>query len=223
MFDIWPRQCWFGPSRTVFYEWQLESSVREPWLIARRDGGLMAFAGLWERWWVLEGAALPGSLARTAPGRCRRDLPHPHHRGQRHHARAASPDAGDLVAEGVYDLACRRGCQARTGAGGRARDASSQSTTLATTTRSVWPRLRSGRILRQGTTGMRGGLKRGASGMLAAGVARLQCTHQPTCENARENNRLEELRQPTNPGSRPTSRLDAIELPLRGCRWDSHG
>ena len=172
----------------------------------------MAFAGLWERWWVLEGAALPGSLARTAPGRCRRDLPHPHHRGQRHHARAASPDAGDLVAEGVYDLACRRGCQARTGAGGPARDASSQSTTLATTTRSVWPRLRSGRILRQGTTGMRGGLKRGASGMLAAGVARLQCTHQPTCENATENNRLEELCQPTNPGSRPTSRTDALTL-----------
>ena len=51
-----------------FYEWRREDSVRQPWLIARRDGGPMAFAGLWERWRVLEGAVLRGSLAEHRPG-----------------------------------------------------------------------------------------------------------------------------------------------------------
>ena len=51
-----------------FYEWRREGSVRQPWLIAPRDGGLMAFAGLWERWWVPEGAMLRGSLSERRPG-----------------------------------------------------------------------------------------------------------------------------------------------------------
>ena len=51
-----------------FYEWRREGSVRQPWLIARRDGDLMAFAGLWERWRVPEGAALRGSLSERRPG-----------------------------------------------------------------------------------------------------------------------------------------------------------
>ena len=51
-----------------FYEWRHEGSVRQPWLIARRDAELMAFAGLWERWRVPEGAALRGSLAERRPG-----------------------------------------------------------------------------------------------------------------------------------------------------------
>ena len=51
-----------------FYEWRREGSVRQPWLIARRDGELMAFAGLWERWRVPEGAVLRGSLAERRPG-----------------------------------------------------------------------------------------------------------------------------------------------------------
>ncbi len=51
-----------------FYEWRREGSIRQPWRIFRPDGGLMAFAGLWERWRVPEGAALRGSLAERQPG-----------------------------------------------------------------------------------------------------------------------------------------------------------
>ena len=51
-----------------FYEWRAEGAVRQPWLIAPRDGGLMAFAALWEQWRVREGAALRGSLSERRPG-----------------------------------------------------------------------------------------------------------------------------------------------------------
>ena len=51
-----------------FYEWRAEGAVRQPWLIAPRDGGLMAFAALWEQWRVPEGAALRGSLSERRPG-----------------------------------------------------------------------------------------------------------------------------------------------------------
>ena len=51
-----------------FYEWRREGSVRQPWLVARRDGAPMALAGLWERWKVPEGAAHRGSLAERRPG-----------------------------------------------------------------------------------------------------------------------------------------------------------
>ena len=33
-----------------FYEWRQEGKERQPYLIARRDSALLAFAGLWERW-----------------------------------------------------------------------------------------------------------------------------------------------------------------------------
>ena len=52
-----------------FYEWRREGEVRQPWLIAPRDGGIVAFAGLWERWRVpAEGAVLRGSLSERRPG-----------------------------------------------------------------------------------------------------------------------------------------------------------
>jgi putative SOS response-associated peptidase YedK len=34
-----------------FYEWRKEGKLRVPHLIQRADGGLFAFAGLWDRWW----------------------------------------------------------------------------------------------------------------------------------------------------------------------------
>ena len=51
-----------------FYEWVRRGDAREPWLVFPRGGGLMAFAGLWERWRVPEGARLAGSLAEYRPG-----------------------------------------------------------------------------------------------------------------------------------------------------------
>ena len=51
-----------------FYEWRREGEVRQPWLIAPRDGGIVAFAGLWERWRVPERAVLRGSLAELRSG-----------------------------------------------------------------------------------------------------------------------------------------------------------
>ena len=51
-----------------FYEWVRRGGAREPWLVFPRDRGLMAFAGLWERWRVPDGARLTGSLAEYRPG-----------------------------------------------------------------------------------------------------------------------------------------------------------
>ena len=51
-----------------FYEWARRGSTRQPYLIGRRDGGMMAFAALWERWVVRDGVALPRSLAELEPG-----------------------------------------------------------------------------------------------------------------------------------------------------------
>ena len=51
-----------------FYEWQRRGGTRQPWLFGLRDGAPFAFAGLWERWTVPEGAALTGSLAERSPG-----------------------------------------------------------------------------------------------------------------------------------------------------------
>ena len=51
-----------------FYEWVRRGDARAPWLVFPRDRGLMAFAGLWERWRVPDGARLAGSLAEYRPG-----------------------------------------------------------------------------------------------------------------------------------------------------------
>jgi putative SOS response-associated peptidase YedK len=34
-----------------FYEWVKDGKARIPYLIARRDGATLAFAGVWDRWW----------------------------------------------------------------------------------------------------------------------------------------------------------------------------
>ena len=51
-----------------FYEWAKRGRVKQPYFIGRGDGGPMAFAGIWERWRVPEGAALPRFLAGASPG-----------------------------------------------------------------------------------------------------------------------------------------------------------
>ncbi len=51
-----------------FYEWARHGATRQPYLIGRKDGSTMAFAGLWEQWRVREGIKLPRSLAELAPG-----------------------------------------------------------------------------------------------------------------------------------------------------------
>ena len=95
------------------HEWRREGGVRPPWLMARRDGGRMAFAALRERWRVPEGAVLRGCARRAPAGRARRDLHHPHHRGEPHDANIASPDAGDARARDRRVLARRRRRAAR--------------------------------------------------------------------------------------------------------------
>ena len=50
-----------------FYEWKTEGGVKQPYLITA-PAGPFAFAGLWERWTVPPGSALPGLYAGHAPG-----------------------------------------------------------------------------------------------------------------------------------------------------------
>ena len=53
-----------------FYEWKRGKGRkdRQPWLIGFNDGAVFAIAGLWERWTVRDGTALPGELAELSPG-----------------------------------------------------------------------------------------------------------------------------------------------------------
>jgi putative SOS response-associated peptidase YedK len=41
-----------------FYEWQGEKGARTPWVIRPRDGGIVAFAGLWQPWRGLDTCAI---------------------------------------------------------------------------------------------------------------------------------------------------------------------
>ena len=66
------REAW-GARRCLipadgFYEWSRRGAVRQPWLIGLRNGGLFAFAGLWERWTVPHGGRRTTSLAEFGPG-----------------------------------------------------------------------------------------------------------------------------------------------------------
>jgi len=41
-----------------FYEWKKVGRVKQPYFVHPRDGGLLAFAGLWDRWQHAEGEAV---------------------------------------------------------------------------------------------------------------------------------------------------------------------
>ena len=51
-----------------YYEWTRRGSTRQAWLIGPAKGGLIALAGLWERWIMRDGTALPKSLTHLKPG-----------------------------------------------------------------------------------------------------------------------------------------------------------
>jgi putative SOS response-associated peptidase YedK len=50
-----------------FYEWKVENGGKQPYLIRRRDGGLISFAGLWESWVGPEGEVRSFTIITTAP------------------------------------------------------------------------------------------------------------------------------------------------------------
>ncbi|MFA6121729.1 MAG: SOS response-associated peptidase [Sideroxydans sp.] len=41
-----------------FYEWKMESGIKQPWYISYKSGEPMAFAGLWEEWKPSDGEAI---------------------------------------------------------------------------------------------------------------------------------------------------------------------
>ncbi|HXV23049.1 MAG TPA: SOS response-associated peptidase [Alphaproteobacteria bacterium] len=41
-----------------FFEWEKKGKVRQPWRISPAEGGLMALAGLWERWRAPDGGVV---------------------------------------------------------------------------------------------------------------------------------------------------------------------
>jgi putative SOS response-associated peptidase YedK len=62
------RRCLIPAS--AWYEWRAEGGRKQPYAILRRDSGLLAFAGLWEKWGhdgeVLETAAILTTSATAA-------------------------------------------------------------------------------------------------------------------------------------------------------------
>lgn len=59
-----------------YYEWQARAEGKQPWRIRRADGGLLAFAGLWERWTDPMGETVESYtvLTRDAPDGLLRDI-----------------------------------------------------------------------------------------------------------------------------------------------------
>jgi len=65
--DAWRARRCLIPANG-WYEWTGAGGVRQPWLIRRRDGAPLFFAGLWERWLVPEARAESGAFAGSGPG-----------------------------------------------------------------------------------------------------------------------------------------------------------
>lgn len=51
----------------AFYEWTGEKGARQPHLIRRRDGDMLAFAGIWESWLGSDGSEFESMAILTAP------------------------------------------------------------------------------------------------------------------------------------------------------------
>ena len=52
---------------TGFYEWRGKARARTPYLVRPRDGGLLAFAGIWEHWVGADGSELETMAILTVP------------------------------------------------------------------------------------------------------------------------------------------------------------
>jgi putative SOS response-associated peptidase YedK len=57
-----------------FYEWKKLDGGKQPWFIRRRDDGLFAFAGLWERWEGEDRRVDSATILTTRPGELLGDL-----------------------------------------------------------------------------------------------------------------------------------------------------
>lgn len=50
---------------TGYYHWERSAGASRPWLIRRRDGGLLALAGLWDPWLGADGSEIDGAAIVT--------------------------------------------------------------------------------------------------------------------------------------------------------------
>ena len=92
-----------------FYEWQGEKRARTPWVIRPREGGIMAFAGLWQPWRGTETCAIV-----TCPANAVLAPIHDRNAGDRRAGRLRALARGGGAGCGAAD-----GAGARGGAGGR--------------------------------------------------------------------------------------------------------
>ena len=51
-----------------YSEWRGLRGAKQPYFIRRKDGGLSAFAGLWEHWTVPDGVKTTGTFSEQRPG-----------------------------------------------------------------------------------------------------------------------------------------------------------
>ena len=73
----WKRRRCLLPA-SGYYEWRAENGARQPWRLAGADGGLLAFAGLWETALDPDGGEMDTvAILTTAPGP---DIAPLHHR-----------------------------------------------------------------------------------------------------------------------------------------------
>jgi putative SOS response-associated peptidase YedK len=87
-----------------FYEWQARGKVKQAFYLRRRDGGLLAMAGLWDRWMSPEGEIVETVTVITKPADARVSSIHDRMPGileEAHHEAWLTPTAlfGDALRE----------------------------------------------------------------------------------------------------------------------------